>query len=283
MAAARRGNTGHLWVAYLGIWLFGAGLLAIALSHREHRWAPPPAPSPSASRPLLAAARTRAPAARPLARAPAARAPAVSAPGLPRSAPVAVRIPAIGVAAKVIPVGLDGHGGVAVPPLATPMLVGWYDRGAAPGQAGAAVLLGHVDSAATGPAVFYRLGGLTPGDLIYVARQDNRTAVFEVTSVSLYPAADFPALRVYGLTADPTLRLVTCGGDFDLRTRHYLDRTVVFARYAGQALRGTRHACDAPRPWRDSATRTRLFPGLDHQRPLPGLFSDNTEGLWPRR
>jgi hypothetical protein len=242
MAAARRGNAGHLWVAYLGIWLF-----AIALSHREHRWAPPPAPSSSApsssapsssaSRPLLAAARARAPAARAPAARPPARPPAVSAPGLPRAAPVAVRIPAIGVAAKVIPVGLDGHGGVAVPPLATPMLVGWYDRGAAPGQAGAAVLLGHVDSAATGPAVFYRLGDLTPGDLIYVARQDNRTAVFEVTSVSLYPAADFPAFRVYGLTADPTLRLVTCGGDFDLRTRHYLDRTVVFARYAGQALR----------------------------------------------
>jgi hypothetical protein len=30
------------------------------------------------------------------------------------------------------------------------------------------------------------------------------------------------------------LRLVTCGGDFDQQTHHYLDRTVVFAVYAGE-------------------------------------------------
>jgi hypothetical protein len=180
----------------------------------------------SASRPVSPAAARPAPVAGAAARTAAA--------GAARSAPVTVRIPAIGVAAKIISVGLNGHGGVAVPPLATPMLVGWYDRGAAPGQAGAAVLLGHVDSALTGPAVFYKLGELRPGNLVYVTRKDNRTVVFTVTSVALYPETDFPSLRVYGFTAAPTLRLVTCGGDFDWQTHHYLDRTVVFARYAGQ-------------------------------------------------
>lgn len=220
------GRDGALWLAYLGIWLFGAGLLAIALSHRVHRWDPPPVPPMSASRPVSPAAARPAPVAGAAARTAAA--------GAARSAPVTVRIPAIGVAAKIISVGLNGHGGVAVPPLATPMLVGWYDRGAAPGQAGAAVLLGHVDSALTGPAVFYKLGELRPGNLVYVTRKDNRTVVFTVTSVALYPETDFPSLRVYGFTAAPTLRLVTCGGDFDWQTHHYLDRTVVFARYAGQ-------------------------------------------------
>jgi hypothetical protein len=220
------GRDGALWLAYLGIWLFGAGLLAIALSHRVHRWDPQPVPPMSASRPVSPAAARPAPVAGAAARTAAA--------GAARSAPVTVRIPAIGVAAKIISVGLNGHGGVAVPPLATPMLVGWYDRGAAPGQAGAAVLLGHVDSALTGPAVFYKLGELRPGNLVYVTRKDNRTVVFTVTSVALYPETDFPSLRVYGFTAAPTLRLVTCGGDFDWQTHHYLDRTVVFARYAGQ-------------------------------------------------
>lgn len=220
------GRDGALWLAYLGIWLFGAGLLAIALSHRVHRWDPPPVPPMSASRPVSLPAARPAPVAGAAARTAAA--------GAARSAPVTVRIPAIGVAAKIISVGLNGHGGVAVPPLATPMLVGWYDRGAAPGQAGAAVLLGHVDSALTGPAVFYKLGELRPGNLVYVTRKDNRTVVFTVTSVALYPETDFPSLRVYGFTAAPTLRLVTCGGDFDWQTHHYLDRTVVFARYAGQ-------------------------------------------------
>jgi Sortase domain len=229
------GRDGALWLAYLGIWLFGAGLLAIALSHRVHRWDPPPVPPVSASRPVSPAAARSAPVAGAAARTAAAGAAArTAAAGAARSAPVTVRIPAIGVAAKIISVGLNGHGGVAVPPLATPMLVGWYDRGAAPGQAGAAVLLGHVDSALTGPAVFYKLGELRPGNLVYVTRKDNRTVVFTVTSVALYPETDFPSLRVYGFTAAPTLRLVTCGGDFDWQTHHYLDRTVVFARYAGQ-------------------------------------------------
>lgn len=236
MADGGRGRDGALWVAYVGIWLFGAGLLTIALSHRVHRWDPPPVPPLSASRSLPAAGGQRTTTADTARRAAAPRPDrrALSAHGLSRSAPVAIRIPAIGVAAKIISVGLDGHAGVAVPPLATPMVAGWYDRGAAPGQAGAAVLLGHVDSAATGPAVFYRLGDLVPGDLIYVTRKDHRTAVFDVTSVALYPAADFPALRVYGFSTDPALRLVTCGGDFDARTHHYLDRTIVFARFTGQ-------------------------------------------------
>jgi sortase (surface protein transpeptidase) len=203
-----------LWAAYLGICLFGAGLLAIALSQRIHRWAPPPLPAAAASLQSRAAAPRTA--------------------ELAGSAPVRVRIPSIGVTANIISVGLDAKGGVAVPPLSTPMLAGWYDRGAAPGQPGAAVLLGHVDSAATGPAVFYKLGDLLPGDLVYVTRKDNRTVVFEVTSIALYSESDFPASQVYGPTPNPTLRLVTCGGGFDSRTHHYVDRTIAFASYIGQ-------------------------------------------------
>ena len=123
---------------------------------------------------------------------------------------------------------------MAVPSLDTPFLTSWYDRGSAPGQDGPAVLLGHVDSAAVGPAVFYRLGDLARGDLVYVTRKDHRTAVFRVTAVAVYPEQDFPTKQVYGFTPRPTLRLITCGGDFDERTHLYLDRTIVFAVYAGQ-------------------------------------------------
>jgi len=219
--AGGRRPAGALWAAYVGLYLFGAGLLVIALSHRAHRWAPPPLPAASAVAGAWPAAGDRAE--------------MRGVRGLPRSVPVTVRIPAIGVTATIISVGLNGRGGVAAPPLTAPMLAGWYDRGAAPGQAGAAVLLGHVDSAATGPAVFYKLGALVRGDLIYVTRKDGRTAEFQVTSVAVYPAADFPERRVYGFTPGPALRLVTCGGDFNGQTRHYLDRTIVFARYVAQS------------------------------------------------
>jgi sortase (surface protein transpeptidase) len=147
--------------------------------------------------------------------------------------PVSLRIPAIGVNARVIPLGLDASGGVAVPSLHTPFLTSWYDKGPTPGQDGPAVLLGHVDAAAVGPAVFYKLGDLSPGDLVYVSRRDHRTAVFRVTAVAMYPEGRFPSHDVYGFTPNPTLRLITCGGDYDQQTHHYLDRTVAFAVYTG--------------------------------------------------
>jgi len=57
------------------------------------------------------------------------------------------------------------------------------------------VLLGHVDAAGVGPAVFYKLGDLVPGDLVYVTRKDHRTVVFRVTAVTLYPERDFSRPR----------------------------------------------------------------------------------------
>jgi hypothetical protein len=151
-----------------------------------------------------------------------------------RSAPVALYIPHIGVRAKIISLGLTSGGAVRVPPLARPFITSWYDRGPTPGAPGAAVIFGHVDSAAVGPAVFYRLGNLRPGDLVYVTLQDRRTALFRVYSAALYQKAEFPDQAIYGYTSWPSLRLVTCGGQFDRATGHYLSNTVVFAQYVGQ-------------------------------------------------
>jgi sortase (surface protein transpeptidase) len=150
------------------------------------------------------------------------------------SAPVSISIPSLKVRARVIALGVTKAGAVKVPPLAHPMLTSWYDKGPTPGAPGAAVLFGHVDSAAVGPAVFYNLGELRPGDLIYVTLKDRRTGVFKVYSAALYQKADFPALAIYSYTSWPSLRLITCGGAFDTATEHYLGNTVVFAQYVGQ-------------------------------------------------
>lgn len=212
------------WIANIAVILAGAGLLAIGINGHVHRWSPPPVPPGSAARPVSAA---RSASVAELARA-ARLAP------LRRSVPVALAIPAIGVSARIIALGLDASHGPAAPPLSTPFLTSWYDRGAAPGQAGPALLLGHVDSAAVGPAVFYRLGDLRPGDRIYVTLRDHQVAVFRVSSVALYPASRFPARKVYGVTRRPTLRLITCGGTFDQQARGYLDRIVAFATFVGK-------------------------------------------------
>jgi Sortase domain len=205
--------------ANFAVAMMGAGLLAVGLSGHAPRWSPPPVPPASAAIPAVV----------PVAATQSRRSGRV----MSRSVPVSVAIPAIGVQAQIIPLGLDADGGVAVPSLSTPFLASWYDRGPTPGQAGAAVLLGHVDAASVGPAVFYRLGDLRPGNLVYVTRRDGRTAVFRVSSVGLYPQDAFPAARVYQYSRYPTLRLITCGGQFDWQTHLYLDRTIVFATYAG--------------------------------------------------
>jgi hypothetical protein len=44
-----------------------------------------------------------------------------------------------------------------------------------------------------------------------------------------HPKNAFPTGRVYGDTAGPTLRLVTCGGSFDRASGHYRDNVIVFA------------------------------------------------------
>ncbi|MFI5837695.1 class F sortase [Micromonospora sp. NPDC051300] len=163
--------------------------------------------------------------------APATERPGSAGPTLPRSTPVRIAIPRIGVDADVVAVATDDNGALEVPPLERPEVAGWYRPGPAPGQAGNAVLVGHVDSQ-RGPAVFFDLGRLRPGDTVRVVRADGRTAAFTVDGVGAYPKDRFPTERVYGGGAAARLRLITCGGRFDPRTGSYPDNIVVFATAA---------------------------------------------------
>ncbi|MCZ7418757.1 class F sortase [Verrucosispora sp. WMMA2121] len=149
--------------------------------------------------------------------------------GLPRAAPTRIDIPRIGVRAGIMALGTNPDGTVQVPPLDQAMLAGWYEPGPSPGERGNAVIVGHVDSAAIGPAVFFSLGALRPGDTVSVERADGRTATFRVDSVASYPKDAFPTEQVYGPSERPGLRVVTCGGQFDEATGDYPDNVIVFA------------------------------------------------------
>ncbi|GAA2187055.1 class F sortase [Micromonospora lupini] len=152
--------------------------------------------------------------------------------GLNRSAPTTIEIPRIGVDATVLSLGTNPDGTVQVPPLEQADKAGWYEPGASPGETGNAVIVGHVDSAKLGPAVFFDLGSLVPGDTITVRRADDRPATFRVDSVKSYPKTSFPTELVYGPNDRPGLRVVTCGGQFDEVARSYRDNIVVFATLA---------------------------------------------------
>jgi Sortase domain len=153
---------------------------------------------------------------------------------LARSLPVSVDIPAIGVDSRLLHLGLNANGTIQVPSLLTSAgLAAWYKYSATPGQIGASVIEGHVDTYA-GPAVFFRLGALRPGDTIEVQLADGITAIFRVTGVRQYLKTRFPAKLVFGQVRYAALRLITCGGAFDYVTRHYLSSTIVFASLASE-------------------------------------------------
>jgi hypothetical protein len=162
--------------------------------------------------------------------APPAAAPLAFAPPLPRSEPVSISIPRIGVSAPVTRLGLRPDGRIEEPPLSRPELTGWYSEGPSPGEAGPSVILGHVD-ANRRAAVFSRLGELRPGDRIEVTRRDGSVAAFAVQQMARVAKARFPGELIYGEDIDySALRLVTCGGAFDPRTGHYVDNVIAFTR-----------------------------------------------------
>jgi Sortase domain len=150
-------------------------------------------------------------------------------PSLHQSPPVSVSIPAIGVTSKLLHLGLNKDGSIQVPNLITSANeAAWYKYSATPGQIGTSVIEGHVDSYG-GPAVFYRLGALRPGNRINVTRADGITAIFRVTGVREYVKDKYPANTIYAPAHFAALRLITCGGGFDAATGHYLSSVVVYA------------------------------------------------------
>jgi sortase (surface protein transpeptidase) len=140
--------------------------------------------------------------------------------------PVRLRIPKAGVDSVLEHLGRAANGTMALPLRAE--RAGWYAEGPRPGQPGPAVIIGHVDWD-HGPAVFFHLDELDPGDLVYVDRADGSTARFRVTRLSQVPKRRFPTDLVFAPTLQRSLRLVTCGGSFDHAAGSYRDNVIVYA------------------------------------------------------
>ena len=206
------------WFA-LSLLLFTGGSISLGFGLAAQEHAPSPTHDLGSVRQPTVASPSRA-------REPVANRRSVLEVGLARSVPIALDIPAIDVAAPLTSLGLNPDGTVQVP--SEWQEPGWYRLGPTPGQLGAAVILGHVDSV-TGPAVFFHLGALRPGEMVNVTLADGVVAHFVVDAVDVYPKSSFPARSIY--EASPgraTLQLVTCTGEFDASTHHYLSNLVVY-------------------------------------------------------
>ena len=152
---------------------------------------------------------------------------------LSQSKPVSMDIPSINVHSTIQHLGQADDGTLETPaPGPHYNEAAWYKYSPTPGSLGPAVLLGHVDSAAEGPSVFFRLGELRPGNRVSVTRADGSVARFIVDEVHRYAKDDFPTKRVYGDIDNAGLRILTCGGEFDEALGHYEDNIVVYATLA---------------------------------------------------
>ena len=114
----------------------------------------------------------------------------------------------------------------------------WPGLGGGPGKGGNAVFAGHVDSGQKAckngtvkppcQAVLWDLNGLKVGDEIEI-RVSGQSFKYRVMSNQPVPAATGPWDQIVAATAEESLTVITCGGDFNRETREYSNRQVVVA------------------------------------------------------
>lgn len=217
-----------------GAVLLIAGVIAIVVAVRAQKSAPQPPPAAASPvniipmpMPMPTAGTVPGPAGTPGSS--AAPEPPMRGQILPRSTPIRLRIPAINFDGTLKQIGLNSKREISTPPLGKDSHAYWLTASPTPGQLGPATIIGHVDSAAYGPGVFFKLGDMRQRDKIYVTRSDGTLAMFEVERVVQYTKADFPTNEVYGNIDHAGLRLITCGGTFKSSIHSYESDIVVYA------------------------------------------------------
>lgn len=146
---------------------------------------------------------------------------------IPIGNPVRFIIPKLQVNAQVIRVGTDSLGKMALPQEWDK--VGWYQFGYKPGEAGNAVIAGHLDSTTGAGAIFYYLWKLQPGDPMDIIDSYGRSYTFTVTQQVTYPYNQIPIGTIFGPSNKKLLNLITCTGIWNPTAHNYFERRIVTA------------------------------------------------------
>ena len=141
-------------------------------------------------------------------------------------------VPAVGIDAAFSykEVGTDGQ----MPNPNGPEDVAYYDfsqwpgLGGVPGKGGNIVLAGHVDYIRYGPAVFWRLHELAPGDTVQITMDDGTSATYKIEFNKQIEVGSADWSGIVSATADESITLITCGGEFE--AGHYNNRQIIWGR-----------------------------------------------------
>ena len=147
------------------------------------------------------------------------------APDLPRY----LKIPKLGVNARILQVGVTDSGALATP--SNVYDTAWYTGSAKPGQPGAMLIDGHVSSWTT-HGVFYGLKTLHAGDRIQIQRGDGKVFTYSVVKTQTYSDTnvDMEAAMRPITAGKPGLNLITCAGKVKPGTSEFNQRIIVFAQ-----------------------------------------------------
>jgi sortase (surface protein transpeptidase) len=141
--------------------------------------------------------------------------------------PVRLAIPDLGVDVALDPVGVDADGQLQIPDDVD--RAGWYRFGPVPGGPGNAVVAGHVDDAEQGLGALAPLREAAVGTEVVVSDDSVRINRWRIVSRELIAKETIPLDTLFSRSGSARLVILTCGGPFDVATRHYRDNVVVVA------------------------------------------------------
>ena len=146
-------------------------------------------------------------------------------PELPR----VIRIPSLGVYARIKHTGTD-NGAVGSPKNVND--VSWYNESARPGNAiGSSLLLGHV-SGWTTAGVFKKIDQLKPGDRFEIEKGSGEKLTYEVTRGEKISLEQVDMSKILGteVAGEHDMKLMTCAGKYNKDTKQFEERYVVYAK-----------------------------------------------------
>jgi sortase (surface protein transpeptidase) len=142
--------------------------------------------------------------------------------------PARVQVPSLGIDVTVAPEGVDANGALALSD--DPAVASWYRYGPTPWSAsGTAVIAAHVDSFDYGIGQFALLADAPAGTEVVTTSVDGQVARFSIQQVTMVEKTGVDWNAVFDRTGAHTLALITCGGEFDYSTGHYLSNVIVTA------------------------------------------------------
>ncbi len=139
-------------------------------------------------------------------------------------------LPTARIRADIVQVGRTPRGAIGAPD--NPFVVGWFNIGTAPGEAGNAILAGHRDyediDGTIGTGVCWELDRVKVGDQMIVRDAEQQIAwVYEVTEAVVLNPNDPASARYLAETEEPVVTLITCTGTFNPKNHSYSHRLVV--------------------------------------------------------